>query len=389
MHYKRLLTAPNYSFFLFGSRGVGKSTWSKRKYKNDIQINLLDTNTFLELSSNPSHIKNIIGENKAGKIIFIDEIQRIPDLLNEVHNLIQEKNFQFVLTGSSTIKLKEAGVNLLAGRAIVKHLGPFCYEELKDVYDFDFHLKFGNLPLVVNNKELAYDILDTYVGGYIDQEIRSDIKLRKIEPFIRFLKVASLLNGQILNYKNIATLSKVPQSSVKNYFSVLEDTLIGSFLPAYKAKAKVREYNKPKFYFFDTGVVRACANLLNTEISSEFKGSMLETLVLHELKMYNNYFNKRKGIYYYAYPDGEIDFIIEIEKQNGDKKAKIICIEVKTNKTWRRANEKTINNLISTEKVDVIKSFGIYLGEETLYFNNIEVSNAKNFFNDLYLGKIF
>ena len=389
MYYKRLLSPPNYSFFLFGPRGVGKSTWLDKNLKKSIFIDLLSSDLYFELSQNPSQLENIIGENKEKKIICIDEVQKIPQLLNEVHRLMQKKEFRFALSGSSARKLRTGGANLLAGRAITSFMGPLCFGELLDDYQTGFQIEFGSLPLVIENKAQAKDILSAYISSYLEHEIRAEGLIRKTEPFIRFLQISALMSGQVVNFENIATEAKVPASSVKNYFSILEDTLIGSWLPAYQPRAKVREYSKPKFYWFDPGVVRAASGRAYQAIAEDFKGLLLETLVLHEIKMYNHYFGKHKKIYYYNYSNGEIDFIIEINASLQDAKPEVICIEVKFSDKWKRKWEKPIRSLEKSGKVRVLKKIGLYRGNRSYDFDGFQVMPVENFFTALYQGKIY
>lgn len=387
---KRLLTPPvKKSFFLFGARGVGKSTWIEQTVKADLKINLLENRTYLELLRDPGLLDSKLGHLKPGQWVCIDEIQRIPSLLTEVHKLIEEKKIYFALTGSSARKLRRGGADLLAGRAIQKFMEPFSFAEL-DRFDLDSILNWGGLPLVCLDLENAADTLDAYANTYIKEEIKEEGLVRKLEPFLRFLEIMGIMNGQQINGETIAREAKIPRSSVDGYFSILEDTLVGFRLPSYQPQAKVREASHPKFYWLDSGVARACAGLLSSEPDSAWKGVSLETWIYHELRVYNQVSQKRKHLAYYRVPSGlEVDFVIELERGLKTRKSRVILLEVKLSKKWDRSWNKAMLNLIETGKVEVERSIGIYCGTERLQFGNIEVLPVEMFLTELFAGKVF
>ena len=389
-HISRLLQIPDRSFFLFGPRGVGKSTWLKFNFANARYFDLLDSTLYLELSHSPGKLEAMVGDLPAGSWIVIDEIQKIPDLLDEVHRLIEAKKWRFALCGSSARKLRRKGTNLLGGRAVTRELDSFSWQELGNLFDLEFSLQWGLLPWVQLDQNNAADILSSYVNTYIKEEIKEEGIVRSLPPFVRFLNIAGQLNGQLINAQNIAREAAVPRSSIVVYFSILEDTLLGQFLPAYRPQAKIRERSHPKFYWFDPGVARAAAGLLFDPLDRVWKGMALETLVYHELKVYNRTQNKNRMIgFYHATSGVEIDFVIETQKRQFTKQAHIVCIEVKMSETWDRKWEQPMRSLNESDKLQVDKMIGVYMGKRAYHFDGVDVLPLEEFFRQLYDNKIF
>lgn len=389
--FKRLLKLPNRSFFLFGPRGVGKSTWLRQVLPEDtIFFDLLNNATYLELSRSPEVLEGLIGEVKSGQWVCIDEIQRAPALLNEVHRLMESKKLLFALSGSSARKLKRGGANLLAGRAISRSLETFCFKELGASFNMKKALECGTLPLVYLNPSDAHDILESYVATYIREEIKEEGLVRKVEPFLRFLEVAGLMNGQQLNLNNIASEAQVPRNTVETYFSILEDTLVGFRLPAYRPGLKVRETAHPKFYWFDSGVARGAAGLIHEPLDALWLGNALETYVYHELRVYNQTYAKHRKIAYYRTPAGsEIDFIIETKSRRFNTPAHVVAIEVKSSKKWDRKWEKPLREFSQNKTLKIDGIYGIYLGDKIYSFGNVKILPVAEFFKRLYQGDIF
>ncbi|KPA15215.1 ATPase AAA [Candidatus Magnetomorum sp. HK-1] len=387
---KRLLTISNHSFFLFGPRGVGKSTFLRNIFPNALHIDLLDSRKHIELSQHPNHLEAMAKGMSEHSWIVIDEIQKIPMLLDEVHRMMENFRWNFALCGSSARKLRSGGTNLLAGRAITYKMESFSYQELKNKFDPDFALLWGTLPLVINNQAIAKDILSAYVNTYIKEEIKEEGVVRNLPPFLRFLEIAGMMNGQILNKQNISREASVPRSNVDVYFSILEDSLLGHFLPAYRPNIKVREQTHPKFYWFDPGVARSAANLLYDPPDQLWLGTSLETLIYHELRVYNHIARKERSIYYYRTSSGvEIDFVIETQKRQLKKHAEIICIEVKSSQKWDRRWEKPMRNMANNSKIVVKKMIGVYRGNTTYNFDGVEVFPLIKFLDALFSGNIF
>lgn len=388
----RLLQPPQRSFFLFGPRSVGKSFWLRRHFSKAPYFDLLNNATYLELSRNPSILEAKIGNQPRGSWVCIDEIQKIPSLLSEVHRLIENKGFKFAISGSSARKLKRGGADLLAGRAVTCRMEGFSFAETSKLFDLDAVINWGSLPIIFGEQSDAdiANILSAYVHTYIKEEIKEEGIVRNIEPFIRFLEVAGMVNGQILNKENIARDAKVPRATVDVYFSILEDTLLGHFLPAFRPNVKVREQSHPKFYWFDAGVARGAAGLLNDQVDSMWRGWSLETLIFHELRVYNHVKGKNRQIFFYRTGAGsEIDFVIETKKKTLTGKSNIVCIEVKYSKKWDRRWEKPMRLLVEDNKVIVEKMFGVYCGADRYHFDGIEVLPVTTFLEMLYNGKVF
>lgn len=387
--FKRLLELPKSSFFLFGPRGVGKSTLLKVEKKFRLSINLLHHDLFLKYLGNPSLLRDQVLALPKKSWIWIDEVQKIPALLDEVHFLIEE-GYQFALSGSSARKLKKVGSNLLAGRAITIYMDPLSYFEMKSEWKLDDRVLNGNLPLVVNNPEISKLTLRTYVSTYLKEEIQLEGYVRKLDPFIRFLEVAAILNGQIVNASEIARESKVSRPSIEGYFSILTDTLVGTFIQAFQPRAKVKELDHPKFYFFDAGVARATANFLDETPDKDWLGYSFETMVLHELRIRNHISNQDRKIMYYKVQSGrEVDFVIEMKKGSLRSIPEVILLEVKYSKTWKREWENEIIELSSSPKLKVRKAYGVYCGSEILKRDQITVLPIQIFLQELHEGLIF
>jgi predicted AAA+ superfamily ATPase len=387
---KRLLGVPNRSFFLFGPRGVGKSTWLKKTMGGALFLNLLDSSLYLELSQNPMILEALAGNIPEGSWIVIDEIQKIPTLLDEVHRLMEKKGWRFALCGSSARKLRRGGVNLLGGRAVTRNLDAFSYAELGGAFDLDFSLQWGLLPWVQLEKEDAADILNSYVNTYIKEEIKEEGIVRRIPPFLRFLKIAGQLNGQLVNAQNISSEAMVPRSTVDVYFSILEDTLLGHFLPAYRPRVKVREQTHPKFYWFDPGVARSSAGLLFDPIDRIWKGTALETLIYHELRVFNHTRNRNREIFFYRTANGtEIDFVIETRKKQPSSVPHIVCIEVKLAEKWNPSWERAMRSVQNSDKIQVDRMIGVYTGQRMYHFNGLDVLPVEEFLKRLYQGDVF
>jgi predicted AAA+ superfamily ATPase len=387
---ERLLKLPDRSFFLFGPRGVGKTTWLKNVLPEAIHFDLLDASLFLELSQNPGHLGPMIGERLEKSWVVVDEIQKIPELLDEVHRLIEANGWRFALCGSSARKLRRGGVNLLGGRAVTRYLDAFSYRELHKAFDLKFSLQWGFLPYVQLDRENAADILNAYVNTYVKEEIKEEGIVRRLPPFLRFLNISGQLNGQLINRRNISREAAVPRSTVDVYFAILEDTLLGHFLPAYRPNLKVREQTHPKFYWFDPGVARAAAGLVFDPVDRLWLGTALENLIYHELRVYNLTQNRNRPIFFYRTGAGsEIDFVIETRKRQQLSKAHIVCIEVKLAESWNRRWESPMRSLSAHDNIQVDKMVGIYTGKRAYHFDGIDVLPLNDFLKRLYEGEIF
>jgi len=386
----RLLQRPDRSFFLFGPRGTGKSTWLQQTLPGALVLDLLKSDLFLELSRSPHKLESLIAPQASGSWVILDEIQKIPPLLDEVHRLMGFKKLNFALCGSSARKLRRGGANLLAGRALTLSMESFSAHELKDRFDIDFALNWGLLPFVWNEPDDAADILSAYVNTYLREELQAEGLIRNVPPFIRFLSVAGLFNGQTLNAQNIARDAAVARSTVDNFFGILVDTLLAHFLPAWRPGIKVRETAQPKFYWFDPGVARASAGLLRDPTDRQWQGAALETLIYHELRIYNETSRKHRPLYYYRTPAGvEIDFIIETARRRPQSPPRVVAIEVKRSERWDRRWEKPMRSLSDSKGVAVDRMVGIYCGSRRYEFDGVSVLPVVDFLEALFAGKIF
>ena len=251
---KRILNPPSQSFFLLGPRGTGKSTWLRALFPDAHLIDLLSEATYQGLLANPASLANQLRAVHPGKWVIIDEVQRLPALLNEVHRFIEQKRLKFVLCGSSARKLKRSGVNLLAGRALNRSMHPFVPEELGESFDVDNALQFGLLPIVWDSVEKS-ETLTAYAQLYLKEEIQAEALVRNLSGFARFLPIAALYQGQTLNVSNIAREAGIARTTVVGYLEILEETLLCFRLPAFEAKMRVRERKLFKWYWCDPGLV--------------------------------------------------------------------------------------------------------------------------------------
>ena len=300
----------NKSCFLFGPRQTGKSLLIRKTLPRYRVYNLLETDTYLRFSRKPELLRQEC--RPEDRCIVIDEIQKLPSLLDEVQLLIEERGIKFLLTGSSARKLKRSGVNLLGGRARVKYLYPFSYMELKDRFDLTRALNNGLLPSLYLSQEPADD-LQTYVGTYLKEEIAAEGLTRNIPAFSRFLEVAAACNGQLINYTKIASDAQVARSTVQEYFQILKDTLIAFELPCWQASIKRKPLSTSKFYFFDPGVARFLQNRKEIAAGSPEFGELFETFIFNELNIYSQYRGNGQLAYWRSKSGYEVDFIVDGE----------------------------------------------------------------------------
>lgn len=358
---QRIIKKPRTSFFLLGLRATGKSTWLADQVGSDFTIDLLKARDYQKYSTNLNLLREVIEGNPNIKTIVIDEIQKLPQLLDEVHSLIfdSKNRLIFILTGSSARKLKKKNVNLLAGRAVVRHFHPFSAIEIKSKFKIQLALKYGMLPQVWNleSEEDKKDYLVSFVDTYLKEEIQQEAAVRSLPSYLKFLEHFAIRNGHVINIQNLAGEIGVPRTTINGYLEILEQTLLGFKLEPIHLKAKVKEVATAKFYFFDLGVVRALAKQLVEELGTE-RGTLLETLVLHEIKTYSDYFQQRWGVHFWGTPsENEVDFIVI--------KGKVaIGIEVKASKKWDKKFNSGLETLLDSGKIK--SAFGVYLGTEKL-----------------------
>ena len=305
---------------MFGARGTGKSTFVQSLFSKEdtVYIDLLKYDQFEQLLLNPDSLEMLI--TKDAKWVIIDEIQKVPKLLDTVHRLIENSNVKFILTGSSARKLKVKGVNLLAGRAFVYNMFPFSAYELGDKFQLSEIIKWGALPNIFKfeQDEEKKLFLESYAQTYLREEIWEEQLIRNILPFRRFLEVAAQCNGTVINYSNIANDVRVDTKTVQSYFQILEDTLITFMLEPYHASLRKRQRANPKVYFFDLGIVRALTHDFSLDVSPSSLGfgCRFEHFLICELFRLNHYFRKNYNFSFIreSYKNGnskEVDIVLE------------------------------------------------------------------------------
>jgi predicted AAA+ superfamily ATPase len=307
----RIYRLPQDSFFLFGLRGVGKSTWIREQLPDAHRFDLLDEGLYQDLLADPAPFAGELRRLDPGSWVVVDEIQRLPGLLNEVHRFIEERGLRFALLGSSARKLRAAGVNLLGGRALWREMFPLTPEELGADFDLDRTLRAGALPLVLGSAS-AEETLRAYVQLYLREEIKGEALVRNLAGFARFLPVAGLFHGQLLNVAGIARDAGVARTTVEGYLGVLEDTLLARRLPAYEARLRVRERKHPKLYWMDPGIARA-AKGARGPVAPEEAGPLLEGWVHTLLCTYMAERELAEEIAYWAPAESkrlEVDFVL-------------------------------------------------------------------------------
>jgi predicted AAA+ superfamily ATPase len=322
--------------------------------------------------------------------VIIDDVQKIPPILDEVHRLMEQRKLRFALSGSSARKLKRGGANLLGGRALSLNMEGFSAKELGDRSDAKKMCRIGTLPLVHNTPQDAEGLLSSYVQTYLKEEVQAEGLVRKIEPFVRFLEVAGLMNSQVVNGEALARDAHVARSTVDTYFSILTDTLLAHWLPAYRPRSKVREGAKPKLYWFDPAVAAAAAGTLGEEDELS-RGASLETLVFHELRVYNAIRGRARPLYFYGgdRDSAEVDFLIETRKKTLQHKPSAVLIEVKSALRWRSEFESASRSLASSEKIHIQSMYGVYMGTESFEQNGFQVLAYGDFIRKLFAGEIY
>lgn len=347
---KRLqLLSQKQSLFVFGPRGVGKSTLLRELFPTSsaLYLDLLNPDIEDRLIKNPG---DLIGMVKAlpreVTHVIIDEIQKAPKLLDAIHLLIEQKQKLFVMSGSSARKLKYGAANLLAGRAIVYNLYPFSFLELGEKFDLTQALRFGTLPKLseLENDQEKQQYLMSYAHTYLKEEIKGEQLVRNLDPFRKFLEVAAQCNGKIINFANIARDVGVSEHNVKEYFAILEDTLLGFFLEPFVHSFRKRLSHKPKFYLFDPGIVRSLTNMLSAplNIGSSAYGEVFEHYIILECIRLGNYFKPEfRFSYLKTKDDAEIDLVIERPGQT------TIFIEIKSSNNVRPEQLRNLKQLTS------------------------------------------
>ena len=356
MYKNRIINlSENKNTFLFGVRGSGKTALLNRRFPSALYINLLDESLYQSYLSDVGLFYETVSAFKNDGLVIVDEIQKMPNLLNEVHRLIESSNRRFILTGSSARKIKTRGVNLLGGRAGTKHLHPFTPEELGEDFNLDQALLYGLIPIVWASSNRG-DKLKDYVETYLKEEIKAEALVRNLPSFARFLQVVGLYHGQTVNMSAIARESQIQRHYVRNFFSILEDTMVGFFLPAYYPKLRLKEQKSDKFYLIDPGLARAFKKNFGP-VAVEEKGFLFEGLVAQILRAYGDYYNLYDSIYYWSSLEAratEVDFLVKTGKG-------LIAIEAKAKTQVSSKDYKGLRAV--SELQDVKKKIVVYLGQ--------------------------
>jgi predicted AAA+ superfamily ATPase len=307
----RIFSPPEESLFLFGPRGTGKSTLIRKSFPDAVFIDLLEPQVAWGFQSRPEQLRDYLRQRPERKTVVLDEVQKVPDLLSVVHGLIEEKNgVRFVLTGSSARKLKKSGADLLAGRALWRTLHPFMACELGDQFHLGDALERGLLPVVVDAPH-PLEILRSYVGMYIKEEVQSEGIVRHLGPFARFMQVFSLSHGGVLNASNLARECQVTRRVVESYIQILEDLLLSFTLPVFTKRAKRKVVSHPKVYLFDAGVFQSLRPRGPYDRPEEIAGQALEGLVAQHLRAWNAYSSEEHQLFYWRTAAGvEVDFVV-------------------------------------------------------------------------------
>lgn len=374
----RLFNDSSESYFLFGPRGCGKTTWLQHHYPDALWINLLKPEVLRLYSAMPERLEvAVLGANKP--VVIIDEVQKMPELLSVVHDLIERKlNLQFVLTGSSVRKLKRTGVNLLAGRAVIRHLHAFMAAELGNKFNLETALRFGLVPLIVASS-FPDDVLRAYISLYLQEEVKAEGLVRNIGDFSRFLEVISFSHGAILNIANIARECMVSRKLIEGYLSVLEDLLLGFCLPVFTKRAKRATVMHPKFYYFDAGIFHSLRFQGPLDKNSEILGAALEGLVAQHLRAWNDYQGSPYALYYWRTRNGvEVDFIVYGPKG-------FYAIEVKNGKQVYNQDLRGLQTFCND--YPEAKPLLVYRGKEKLRIKNILCLPADEFLRSIHPDK--
>jgi predicted AAA+ superfamily ATPase len=369
--YDRILSPPKkQSYFLFGPRGTGKSSWVRSTYPKAAYIDLLEAENYRRLLARPGDLSDLISEDTT--TVILDEVQKTPELLDEVHRLIEKKKLQFILTGSSARKLKKQGVNLLAGRALRNAMYPLTAQELSSDFNLGKALQFGMLPMAVTS-ENPKKYLESYVKTYLKEEVEQEGLTRQISSFARFLEVASFSQASILSISQISAEAHVHRKVVEDYFSILRDLLLSYELPVFSKRAKRELMTKRKFYFFDVGLFRTLRPKGPLDSLSELNGPAFETLCLQELMALNHYFDLGFDFFHWrTRKHEEVDLVLYGEKG-------FLAFEFKSSARLREQDFKALE-LFGTDYPEA-KRIIVYGGHEKRSHKGIKIIGAKDFFS--------
>jgi predicted AAA+ superfamily ATPase len=374
----RFLQLPEHSFFLFGPRGTGKTTWLRESLPNALFINLLRPDTYRELTARPERLRELVLGNADQSDIVLDEVQRVPDLLPVVHDLIESNpSRRFILTGSSARKLRREGIDLLGGRAVLRTMHPFMAAELP-AFDLDHALRQGLVPLVVMAADPA-DVLRSYATLYLEQEVQAEGLVRNVGAFARFLEVVSFSHASVLNVANVARETQVSRKTVEGYLEILEDLLLAWRIPVFTRKAKRATIAHPKLFLFDAGVYRALRPSGPLDRPQEIEGAAFEGLIAQHLRAWIAYGRGEFELSYWRTRGGsEIDFIVYGPEG-------FWAMEVKNTATVRSDDVRALRTF--REDYPSCEPLLVYRGDERLEVNGVRCIPARDFLTGLRPGR--
>ncbi len=370
------------SFFLFGPRGTGKSTWLKQEFPADVLVDCLDDSVFRRLLAHPERLSDWIPPAHTGWVI-IDEVQRIPAVLNEVHRLIEGRGLKFILTGSSARKLRRETANLLAGRAIRKEMHPLSAIELKSDFHLDRALNRGLLPqaYLADSDALARSYLESYLATYLKEEVQEERLVRRLDDFARFLEAASYSQGAVLNVSRVAEDCSIGRKAAEGYFEILIDLLIAHRLPIFSRRAKRKLIRHEKFYFFDAGVFRALRPRGPLDSEAEINGLALETLVFQELRAVNDALELGYQLYFWrTHQQQEVDFVL-YGRQG------FHAIEIKASARLRETEDLRDLKAFLQDYPEASATL-FYLGQQTMHLGAMTVRPVQDLFDGTWWSSI-
>ena len=376
----RFIQAPRESFFLFGPRGTGKSTWLRQTFSEATYIDLLDQETFRTYLARPERLADVVQGNPRARTIVIDEIQKVPGLLDETHRLIEARRqprLQFILTGSSARKLKRSGTDLLAGRAVLRTMHPFLAAELGNRFDLARSMELGMLPLVLDAVDPA-DTLRSYVSLYLREEVQIEGLVRNVGNFARFLEAISFSQASLLNTSEVARECEVNRKTVDGFVEVLEDLLLGFRIPVFSRRAKRHLVQHSKFYYADVGVFRSVHPKGPLDSPDEIAGACLEGLVAQHLRAWIAYSKCERTLHFWRTKAGlEVDFVVYGEDT-------FLAIEVKRS---RKVSSRDVRPLLAfLEDYPQANACLLYGGEEHLKINGVLCIPCEEFLRNLVPG---
>jgi predicted AAA+ superfamily ATPase len=379
--FTRRLRPPGRSFFLLGARGTGKTTWIQEHFAESPQYDLLQASESLRLSREPGLLTAECSALPEESWIVIDEVQRVPALLDEVQHLMTKRRQRFVLCGSSARKLKRGSANLLAGRAELRHMFPLVSAEAGIDRGLDDILATGMLPLAVTSGRYKA-FLRSYCELYLKEEVQAEALVRQIGPFHRFLEVAARMNAQTVNITGVARDAGIARQTAQEFFQILIDTLLAIWLPAWKLKRGVKQVTHAKLYLFDSGVARRLAGTAHLHVHPEERGSLLETFLLHELRAYLHYQELDYPVSYWKTHNGaEVDFVV-------DTPDRPVAIEIKSAARWDHRWNVGLLSLGALLPKLGLEMFGVNDGPRALVSDGVRVLPWRAFLDELWAGRL-